>query len=133
MNQKEDSQTVQHTPKPWKYNADSQNIVFDGGPESTLLLDPYDPKYSTGDDATDDWYIGSVGGHWCDRPSEEIDANGVLMAAAPDLLEALEAMLEDCGQHSPGCKEYPPGYDESRCCSVHIARAAIAKARGEGA
>jgi len=54
-----------------------------------------------------------------------------LIAAAPDLLAALHGMLEGEGLHSIGCKERPPGYDDSRCCPVHIARAAIAKAEGK--
>jgi len=61
----------------------------------------------------------------------EIKANTALIEAAPDLLEALELLLQEQGEHSPGCKEYPPGFDDSRCCPVHVARTAIAKAKGE--
>lgn len=128
--------SAQHTPGPWKYNADSQNIVFDGGPESTLLLDPYEPKYSNADDATDDWYIGSVGGHWCDRPSEEIDANGLLIAAAPDLLAALEGFA-NIGEYRELREAMAACLREHEragfLASFEAAKAAIAKAKGEGA
>ena len=49
--------------------------------------------------------------------------------AAQDLLSALRCMVSDEGQHSAGCKGYSTGPpDESKCCVVSIARAAIAKA-----
>ena len=47
-----------------------------------------------------------------------------------ELLVALREFVKDEGSHSVGCKEYPPGFDDSRCCPVHMARAAIAKATG---
>ena len=60
----------------------------------------------------------------------ESDAKFIVLAcnAHDELVAALEAMLEDEGLHSCGCKEYPPGFDDSHCCAVHGARAALAKA-----
>lgn len=50
----------------------------------------------------------------------EIEANARLIAAAPDMLAALERIADP----APGVKRLPPW-------AVGIARAAIAKARGE--
>lgn len=41
------------------------------------------------------------------------------------IVRALLGMLADQGEHSVGCKEFAPGYDDSRCCPVHAARAAL--------
>ena len=66
----------------------------------------------------------AIVGHWKDRPNPEADAR--LIAAAPELLEALEAFVRehDC--------EASAFEDDSLCeCKLCIpARAAIAKARG---
>lgn len=59
------------------------------------------------------------------------EANARLIAAAPDLLAALEqivAILSD--DRCQVCKAWPGG-DCAHDCEVGIARAAIAKARGE--
>lgn len=59
---------------------------------------------------------------WCDNPETLLEAlaNAKLIAAAPDLIEALEMMVFASVVH---------GYEADS--SVPIARAAIAKARGE--
>ena len=61
----------------------------------------------------------------------ESNANARLIAAAPDLLAALEAMLDqyDHGLHSTSCVVPPPGFDGKWCCPVARARDAIAKAQ----
>lgn len=48
--------------------------------------------------------------------------NAHLIAAAPELLEALEGMVE----------YFPEGHSDGECFSVEKARSVIAKARGEG-
>jgi hypothetical protein len=62
------------------------------------------------------------------RPRGQVIANARLIAAAPDLLAALEAILADVGDVSMD------GYHEGVIHSdeVNAARAALAKARGEG-
>lgn len=52
------------------------------------------------------------------------EANAALIAAAPELLQALEAMLNADRAYEYG------GYTESELAAINQARAAIAKARG---
>ena len=58
-----------------------------------------------------------------DKARAEIEANARLIAAAPELLEALEAVLPDLEHY---VATHGPGPDKR----LAIARAAIAKARG---
>ena len=89
---------MSHTPGPWKIEG---HEVFGAEGQEFVLI--FDPKTETG------------------------RSNARLIAAAPDLLEALEGLLPLCeslaGQAHP--KEQR---DDCRACR---ARAAIAKARGE--
>ena len=64
-------------------------------------------------------------------PNAEIDANARLIAAAPELLEALESIANnrlsvDVPNDEIDKHDYAQGWDEL----VKIARAAIAKAKG---
>ena len=76
--------------------------------------------------------IACVHGEWGDAPDmiygevrqEQIDANARLIAAAPELYEALEAMV--AAWHTRYCDD-GPDLDEIE----QRARAALAKARGE--
>ena len=58
------------------------------------------------------------------KEAEETRTNAMLIAAAPELLEALEEML-----HSFMCTQNPNDYPSDAPCNK--ARAAIAKAKGE--
>lgn len=92
-----------HTPGPWKW----VELEFCG--KYHALQD------QSGVVICDD---GSASGEY----SPEIDVNGAnarLIAAAPELLEALEYMLETC-----------PGIDNAGDEARKQARSAIAKARG---
>lgn len=99
----------QHTAGPWKAdNADDtfgdHNITKQDGSEGLSAIAA----------------VVSNG-----RPAEEVQANANLVAAAPDLLEALEIIMDDfrivpkSALHSPSCM-----------ATVSNAVAAIAKARG---
>lgn len=63
---------------------------------------------------------------WLDLDTEESEANGNLIAAAPELLEALEGLLAVAESH----KE-PLHHACLMCERIEAARAAIAKAKGE--
>lgn len=69
---------------------------------------------------------GGLGGR---RDADECAANARLIAAAPDLLEALEAMLS----HSDGwdVTQLRKRWGEQVVNEILTARAAIAKAKGE--
>ena len=68
------------------------------------------------------WWVASV---YEDMEEDIKRANGLLLAAAPDLLEACRALLdlELSGLRGPD--------DEDYCHEVQLAIDAIAKARGE--
>jgi len=91
---------TKHTPGPWRIGAKFQSVVSDG---------------PTGWD--DDGSVAAYGGHMvCE--SAKLEANARLIAAAPDLLDALENLTIAVGM----------GWDLEGVCEV--ARAAIAKATG---
>ena len=89
--------TLQHSPGPWMF--DELDYAIYGG---------------------DDWpCVASFSDAYLPTP-----ADGRLMAAAPELLEALELMLRDYG-----CRCGEPGCD--MCRDSEIAREAIRKGKGE--
>lgn len=62
------------------------------------------------------------------RDSESVEANARLIAAAPELLEALKHMAQ---HHSPECSRYDVVVAEGECnCGYDKAQLAIAKATG---
>jgi hypothetical protein len=109
-----------HTPGPWE-------IIDKYRVHSALGADSGDGCPC---DSSDGWLIADcsesialVDGKICSLGENPLKANINLIAAAPDLLEALEYML--------GCQY---DYDERRqadCDMCAKARAAISKARGE--
>ena len=66
------------------------------------------------------------------RSGDEVAANARLIAAAPELLEALRGMMD---AYADLCDDVTPSYQtyERRKARVDAARAAIAKATGEQA
>ncbi len=120
---------TQHTPGPWTVNEDGTSIRFDGGPNSERVLHPSEPRYPTkkelralGDECNDDWFIASAGGHFCDRPTDELYANARLIAASPAMYAALASVLVfvDAGEQLPAKSQ-----------AVRLARAALKAVRGE--
>ena len=96
---------MSHTPGPWKWDGN----VCDYDPEQEAPWLVLDPDSST----TDPILRGEI---HCGNP-----ANARLIAAAPDLLKALQAMLTHMGMDEDEWNK--PTFDQ--------ARAAIAKATGE--
>lgn len=103
---------TKHTPGPWEMHQPEgcAGFYFDSGPVQFYVKRT------------------SLAG------ADEMEANARIIAAAPALLAALDRLLaryDTPGGHSPGCQEYPPGCDDSKCCEIAQARAAIAAAKGE--
>ncbi len=89
-----------HTNGPWKVSLTDDTVVVDANGAEVAAID--------GDyNHPDTWPV--------------MEANARLIAAAPDLLAALEAIMSE--------RWYPAGRSEH---VSDMARAAIAKARGEG-
>ncbi|MDR6432008.1 hypothetical protein [Brucella pseudogrignonensis] len=96
------------TPGPWEaFNRDTYQSIFAKGYERTICVVE---SYSKG--------FGP------DR--DERDANAHLIAAAPELYEALYRLVRDC--EIAGLQEQA-GFD----CWIIMANKALAKARGEAA
>ena len=90
-----------HTPGPWKANfAISGSVYIFGGDRNFVC----------------------VFNEWRDEANQEANAN--LIAAAPDLLEALEELLSMCQRQEDF-------HDDGDGRMFERASAAIAKARGE--
>ena len=107
------------TPGPWIYNGEYEILS-----DNDEVLDPYIAD------------VISVNGNYTDENEAERIANARLIAAAPDLLEALEGLLQWLNS------VYPPdvfvgGGDEADMGVTHVVRlrklatSAIAKTRGE--
>lgn len=94
-----------HTPGPWEYVPD-EDIPGHREPDRVKA-----GKY---------WILQTNSS--VSYVSNETTANARLIAAAPDLLAALELLVSDCA-------DYPAW--ERPCMAVDHARAAIRKARGE--
>ena len=101
---------AQHTPGPWRYDTDSNGWEFRISQEDGA---PYTPGYS------DVAHFNSVQGEARDIQ----EANARLIAAAPELLEALEDMVRIFD------RSLPSECIGRRTCDNAIN--AIAKAKGE--
>lgn len=95
---------TKHTPGPWK--------ILD-----TTRCNGYEIFRIGGNNA---------GGSWAESiTSGDRDANARLIAAAPELLEALLAAIPELPTH-----DHPDGLADYECPALRKARAAIAKATG---
>lgn len=104
--------TDKHTPGPWIVASD----------ETVTVRDAQD-----GGIASCGWLKSRLTGPR--RTSAEVHANARLISAAPDLLEALRAFVED----GFSLHEVERRTDPGTYAAIVKARAAIAKATGEGA
>lgn len=115
------------TPGPWTFKHSSGAGLGIWADVSKVLSERYSssndvPVYHINEDTPKIQIAYEL---WTQFPRQEWDsmqrANGLLMAAAPDLLAALEA-ITDLYDTDEGCRSLPEYIN---------ARAAIAKARGE--
>lgn len=118
-----------HTPGPWTYylwSGTSSFSEFEGLPSSIA-------QHEEGDESASTIEIAEFPPEHCDLPREEQLANARLIAAAPDLLGALEAAKQfiengiEFGYISMPDDACPDSAKEV----PGMVRAAIAKARGE--
>jgi len=114
--------TAQHTPGPWTHEV---NAMMQGQP---LLIRAADGSILTGLNATGEIVGRDKGGSYNGRPSiSAVDlANARLIAAAPALLAALEAIAK--GMHHITLSGAASRHLD---CPPCIAEAAIRQARGE--
>lgn len=120
-----------HTPGPWQIETDRPEARIDGG---VYIMTPGQGICRLYDVTPDEWVK--------DR-KVSIEANAVLLAASPALLEALKGLLGDgpdvtrrsfC-RHC--CRDYTGNLPADRLCPAkdcqgYIARAAIALATPDG-
>ena len=91
----------QHTKGPWQFGSSNDDSVY---------------KRNIG--GSDGYHVAVASS----REDDEVDANARLIAAAPDLLEALQSIVDMDVAYQRG-----PKVEDA----VEVARAAIAKATGE--
>jgi hypothetical protein len=108
---------TQHTPGPWQFKIDSSGEV---PTDREIVICFYDRRW---DDLP---YHGAYAICTVHDTGEDGDgglANACLIAAAPELLEALRALMP-AGWDADDTMDHMPG--------IRLARAAIAKAEGGG-
>lgn len=130
---------AKHTPGPWGYEDPMGPDIL------TIVANPSDPVY--------EWvWVAQIGtaviedddGKVIDqRPFWEHEANARLMAAAPEMLEALEAIVaapDGCVYCDSGRLRLPPRFPHARpdqgheaSCGFAMAEAAISKATARAA
>lgn len=96
---------TKHTPGPWDH---AEQVIF----------------APTGEAIASTWKFGQfdIGGR---NSHDEAQANAQLMAAAPEMLAALRALLA-----TNSCREATYNFNVSLAEAVDVARTAIAKAEG---
>lgn len=117
------------TPGPWRFAWPDDGMgsgvpapnVFDG--ESRVVA-----SVESG------WHLHSLATYDVTSPPEEFprsaqEANAALIAAAPDLLAALEGLMDEETGHTHACQHHRSLGARTCWAACEIARAAIAKAR----
>lgn len=127
-------QVLQHTPGPWvsidahgKYNPDHDWYVHNDEEETTESAAVW-----AGDTVVA--LVVAAGSGW-NFSNPEFDANARLIAAAPELLEALQSLLREhdavFSRREDGAKDSYYNAHPGRATAYRKARAVIAKATGE--
>ena len=118
------SATARHTQGPWR----------SGRPDMSTIVDGYESKWIYGGEkATADGltskYVAVASGQDCEW--DEVMANAHLIAAAPELLDALKASQAWLGKVAADCEEGDPTGIGQKAMRQHE-RNAIAIAKAEG-
>jgi len=106
-----------HTKAPWRY----EELACEDSNGDGYVYDSQDRCVCHAGDST-----GIQGRPETAFPADENKANGILIAAAPDLLEAIEQIVYEADNRNDGEPQAEIGWDD-----IDKARAAIAKAKGE--
>jgi len=123
------SEQTKHTPGPWKVSvmmATDDMIVRDGGGawvHSSRRIEAASGALIC-EVTSDSWIEGANSGYPLVRSRAEMLANAALIAAAPEMLEALKTMVKIGDLH------YGMATGEKGGPAIQKARAAIAKAEG---
>ena len=108
--------TYNHTPRAWQVDRDHQ---------TRTATDPI-TICAGSPDIAETWQTVAVVSGCGELGEQERDANARLIAAAPELLEALQELEQRLDYTKSGAFSYD---DRAEC--LGLARAAITKARGE--
>jgi hypothetical protein len=110
---------TQHTPGPWKVEPDSE----------LAHAHPYHrTRFVTTADFDQDAHMGEIICRMSDAPNQV--HNAVLLAAAPDLLKAMESLFNNCQMIHSHWGDNSNAKEAD--AAIAAARAAIAKATGNG-
>lgn len=122
--------TARHTPGPWKSGSARTGRVF--GADGYEICDPTQGPHLHVDYDSDRGHWATTPGAYVDRTDEEIEANGHLIAAAPDLLaehrrtlgqlERMQVMTKHLAKTDPLAEEI--------AAAIKGTKAIIAKAEG---
>lgn len=110
------TQATKHTPGPWRYNRDESGL---NGYTVNALMPGHEDEYETLAEiaVSEDMTLTQ------EEAEGMADANARLIAAAPELLEALE--WQDMADADPAASRRKGYFDRAR----ELRRAALAKAR----
>lgn len=114
-----------HTPGPWKWTSDNAGPDDEYGCPTVVEIDPH--KFKSTGYASNPVLIGANGLHVIHAGCGEYTpydntSDAVLIAAAPELLAALEVCVKQCADYE--------NMTEECAAAFRNARSAIAKAKG---
>lgn len=106
-----------HTPGPWFVGAQNDGLyILNGSPSPAPYDGPIPKEYGPEVVATPNWRLPSY------------EANARLIAAAPELFEALQELLSDCEEYARVNKLHGPDGGPATNHAMRQARAALTKA-----
>src|SRR5687768_8810194 len=109
------------TPGPWRPRDEGPPETDVCGPDGRLLATAF-PNVDHGSEPPGLWLVKSI---------PEAEANARLIAAAPELYEALEFIFDHIADKERGPRDLYPAFGLDASRALEMARAALAKARGD--